>query len=166
MYARTIPDPRLPDLASTRTSAILDYGDEVRCSMTINHNHPYGEAHEAATIKIDGEKGSAVTVMGVLLNYPQGKPDVLEIITEGNAWTAVPLLGRWFPDAFAGTMSNLQRFAAGEDDRLATMLFEEDVCTFHVLLLDPFDFTRIGLGAHTVTDPVVNGIPRDCSDGK
>jgi hypothetical protein len=33
---------------------------------------------------------------------------------------SVPLEGRWFPDAFIGTMSNLQRFAAGEDDVLKT----------------------------------------------
>ena len=30
------------------------------------------------------------------------------------------LEGRWFPDAFIGPMANLQRFAAGEDDRLLT----------------------------------------------
>ena len=29
----------------------------------------------------------------------------------------MPLSGGWFPHAFIGTMSNLQRFAAGEDDR-------------------------------------------------
>ena len=32
----------------------------------------------------------------------------------------MPLRGTWFPDAFIGTMSNLQRFATGEDERLVT----------------------------------------------
>jgi hypothetical protein len=30
----------------------------------------------------------------------------------------VPLEGSWFPDAFTGRMTNLQRFAAGEDAEL------------------------------------------------
>jgi hypothetical protein len=30
------------------------------------------------------------------------------------------LNGRWFPDGFVGTMSNLQRFAAGEDGALVS----------------------------------------------
>ena len=32
----------------------------------------------------------------------------------------MPLIGRWFPDAFIGTMSNLQRFVAGEDTALVS----------------------------------------------
>ena len=32
----------------------------------------------------------------------------------------MPLQGRWFPDAFVGVMSNLQRVVAGEDAVLAT----------------------------------------------
>ena len=35
-------------------------------------------------------------------------------------WTEVPLTGKWFPHGFIGTMSNLQRYAAGEDARLET----------------------------------------------
>jgi hypothetical protein len=33
-------------------------------------------------------------------------------------WTNVTVHGKWFPDGFVGTMSNLQRFAAGEDEKL------------------------------------------------
>ena len=120
VYARTIRHPRFPDLASTRTSAILDYGDRVRCSLSINHAHPWGPRHEAAMFKVEGEKGAAVTVLGLLMNYPEGKPDELEIITEGQPWTPVELGGCWFPDAFIGTMSNVQRFAAGEDEKLVS----------------------------------------------
>ncbi len=53
-----------------------------------------------------------------------------------------------------------------QKDRLTTLLFEEGVCTLHVLLLDPFDFASVCLGAHTVTDPVVDSIPDDGSDGE
>ena len=56
----------------------------------------------------------------MLLDYPTGEPDELWIIRAGDAWTSVPLTGKWFPHAFIGTMSNVQRFAAGEDDGLVT----------------------------------------------
>ena len=32
----------------------------------------------------------------------------------------MPLIGGWFPDAFIGPMSNLQRFVAGEDAALVS----------------------------------------------
>ena len=36
----------------------------------------------------------------------------------GDGWQAVELTGAWFIDAFASRMSQLQRFASGEDDVL------------------------------------------------
>jgi hypothetical protein len=59
-----------------------------------------------------------VAKLGLLLNYPQGEPDELWVTRKGEEWTSVPLSGAWFPHAFIGTMSNLQRFSAGEDDVL------------------------------------------------
>lgn len=120
VYARTLADPRFPDLKSTRTSAILDYGDRVRCSLSINHNYAHGPKHQAAMIKVEGLQGAAFIKLGLLLNYPTGETDELDIKTEGADWTAAPLEGRWFPDAFIGTMSSLQRAAAGEDREMPT----------------------------------------------
>ena len=36
----------------------------------------------------------------------------------GGAWEQVPLDGSWFIESFMGTMRNVQRFSAGEDDHL------------------------------------------------
>ena len=58
--------------------------------------------------------------LGLLLNYPEGEPETLEIVSEGLDWTPIPLNGRWFPDAFIGVMSNLQRYADGDDETLIT----------------------------------------------
>jgi predicted dehydrogenase len=69
---------------------------------------------------LTGSRGAAVAELGLLLNYPQGEPESLELISDGYDWTPVALAGRWFPDAFIGTMANLQRFAAGEDSVLET----------------------------------------------
>jgi predicted dehydrogenase len=120
VHARTMPHPQFPRLTSTRTAAILNYGDRTRCCLSINHNFPFGPRHQAATVRVEGTRGAAVGTLGVMLNYPHGEPDRLEVITEGTDWTEVPLGGDWFPDAFSGTMANLQRFAAGEDRVLLT----------------------------------------------
>jgi predicted dehydrogenase len=121
VFARAVRHPRFPELASTRSSIILDYGEMFRCCLSINHCHPFGARHEAATIRVEGSEGCAVATIGALIDYPRGQPDRLEIFTRSRPeWTEVPLIGRWFPDAFIGTMSNLQRFVAGEDAALVS----------------------------------------------
>jgi predicted dehydrogenase len=121
VFARTVKHPHFPELASTRSSIILDYGDMIRCCLSINHCHPFGPRHEAATIRIEGTEGCAMATIGALMDYPRGQPDRLEIFTRSQQnWVEVPLIGSWFPDSFIGTMSNLQRFVAGEDAALTS----------------------------------------------
>ena len=120
VMARTVKHPDAADLASTRTSAILDYADDVRCCLTVHHHHKHGPKYQASELRLEGLHGAAVAVMGVNLDYPKGRPDTLDLAANGDAWTDRPLEGSWFPDAFRGPMSNLQRFLAGEDDRLLT----------------------------------------------
>ena len=69
---------------------------------------------------VEGLNGAAKVGLGLLLDYPQDKPETLSIITEGAEWTDIPLQGRWFPDAFVNVMSNLQRVVCGEEHRLHT----------------------------------------------
>jgi len=120
VYGRTVRHPNAPKLASSRTSAILDYGDDVRCSLSVNHHQAHGPKHQRSQLRVEGLSGAALVDMGVNLDYPHGRPDALEIVRGDGEWTSVELVGDWFPDAFLGTMSNLQRFAAGEDERLLT----------------------------------------------
>ena len=118
VFARTIKDPRAEKLAQTRTSVILDYGESLRCLMSINHNHEGGRKFQSAWIRFEGTKGAAMAKLGVLYDYPNGEPDELYISTEKEKWEKVPLEGSWFIDAFKGTMGNVQRYEAGEDDSL------------------------------------------------
>jgi predicted dehydrogenase len=121
VFARTVQHPHFPKLASTRSSIILDYGDMIRCCLSINHCHPFGPRHQAATFRVEGTEGCAIATMGASLDYPRGQPDRLEVFTRSQKeWVELPLSGRWFPDAFIGTMSNLQRFVAGEDAALVS----------------------------------------------
>lgn len=119
VFARSFsfPNSELPD---TRTSAILEYEELLRVTMSINHHHDFGRPQQTSTIRFEGDKGAAVAKLGVLLDYPKGEPDELWMGTRGMTLSQIDLGGFWFPDAFGYVMANLQRFAAGEDDRLET----------------------------------------------
>jgi predicted dehydrogenase len=117
VYCRAVRHPALARLPDTRSSIVLDYGDMLRCSLVLNHTHRAGPKHRASELTVEGTMGAARLTFGVNLSYPAGPPDTMEV-SEGDAWRPIPLRGSWFPEAFEGPMSNLQRFAAGEDTEL------------------------------------------------
>ena len=119
VHARTLGHPST-ELAQTRTSALLDYDVDQRVTLSINHNHDFGRQFQDASFRFEGTEGAAIVKLGLLLNYPEGEADELWITRKGGDWQQVPLAGGWFPHAFIGTMSNLQRYAAGEDAELHT----------------------------------------------
>lgn len=119
VFARSYGYPG-SDLAPTRTSAILDYGDPLRVTLSINHHHDFGRKFQDASFRVEGSDGAAIVKLGLLLDYPAGEPDELWLARRGEEWTQLALDGTWFPDAFIGPMANLQRFAAGEDYTLET----------------------------------------------
>lgn len=124
VHARTLGHPST-SLAQTRTSALFDFAPDQRVTFSINHNHDWGRRFQDASFRVEGTEGAALVKLGLLLNYPEGEPDELWIIRRGGQgvvadWTQVPLEGKWFPHAFIGTMSNLQRYAAGEDPVLVS----------------------------------------------
>jgi len=120
VYCRGVRHPQLEGYADARTSIILDYGDELRCSLTMNHTHDFGPRFAMSQFKLEGTEGAAIARMGVNLNYPKGEPDELLIARRGGDWTPVPLHGSWFTEAFEGPISNVQRVAAGEDGALVS----------------------------------------------
>jgi len=119
VFARSFGHPA-SDLTDTRTSMILDFGETLRVLLSINHHHDFGRRFQDASFRVEGVEGAAQAKLGVLLDYPAGEPDELWLAPRGGPWEQVALAGAWFPDAFIGPMANLQRFAAGEDDLLAT----------------------------------------------
>lgn len=108
------------DLTDTRTTAILDYGGDLRVALSINHHHEFGRRFQDATFRFEGDQGAAMVKLGLLLNYPTGEPDELWIAKKGKEAEQLALTGGWFPDAFIGVMANVQRYAAGEDAVLET----------------------------------------------
>jgi len=125
VHAMTVRHPATPHLAATRTTMALDYGDMIRATITTNHAHDFGPRHQESYVKWEGTRGALRLQLGLLLNYPHGSRDVLEICSVGpgnsaREWREVPLDGQWFPHAFIGTMGSLQRFAGGATDELPT----------------------------------------------
>lgn len=121
VYAKAVKHPRYPTLADARSSIILDYGDRVRCALSLNHTYNYGPEHIEATIRVEGTAGCAHLTVGYLVDYVKPVPETLEMTITGVPWTTVPLVGgERVPDAFGFVMANLQRFVAGEDTVLDT----------------------------------------------
>ena len=120
-YCRALSHPELPAFSDTRSSIILDYGNRIRCSLVMNHTHRAGPAHRASQMLVEGTGGAVRLTWGVNLSYPTGPPDTMEVAL-GGEWDRVALRGSWFTEAFEGPMSNLQRFAAGEDQHLVGSL--------------------------------------------
>lgn len=118
VFARSMNDPRAADFAQTRTSVILDYGDKLRSLMSINHNHQAGRKFQSAWFRIEGTEGAMMVKLGVCFDYPNGEVDELWFAPNRGEWEEIPLEGGWFIESFMGTMRNLQRFDAGEDDAL------------------------------------------------
>jgi predicted dehydrogenase len=119
VYCRVVRHPALPSFTDTRSSIILDYGDRLRCSLTMNHTHRAGPRYRSSQIVVEGVRGAARLTWGVNLDYPAGPADTMEVAGDGD-WKEVPLRGSWFIEAFEGPMSNLQRFVTGEDHALVT----------------------------------------------
>ncbi|TIX70617.1 MAG: Gfo/Idh/MocA family oxidoreductase, partial [Mesorhizobium sp.] len=120
VHAKTLGHPG-HKVAQTRTSAIIDYGDTVRCALSINHDHKFGRKYQACEFRVCGTEGAAYLKLGLNLDYPRGEPDILEIYPKGGSdWVTVPLVGEWFPNAFVGRMANVQRYASGEDTELVS----------------------------------------------
>jgi len=124
VWCKTVKHPDMMELASTRTTIALDYGDVRRATVATNHGHRFGTRHQESRLKIEGTRGAAVARMGVNLDYPRGMSDELEYCLSEpggpQAWTSVLLEGRWFPEAFIGPMASLMRFATGESAELPT----------------------------------------------
>jgi predicted dehydrogenase len=132
VYCQSVKHPKVTELADCRTSAIFNYGDQVRCCMSINHSHSFGRKNQDATIRLEGTEGAAKITLGLLLNYPEGEPEKLEIYTKETDWVELDIKGRWFPDAFIGVMSNMQRFKNGEDESLISPI-DDSIYTMAVV---------------------------------
>jgi predicted dehydrogenase len=128
VMAKTLKHPA-KTLSSTRSTILFDYGDTIHAVINTNHDHVFGPHNEESFIKWEGTKGAIKAKMGLLMDYPNGVPDLFEycLLEEGKKpeWKTIQLEGSWFPDAFIGTMSSLMRYKESSSAILPTSV--EDV---------------------------------------
>jgi predicted dehydrogenase len=124
VYAKTVRSPRTSSLAATKSVITMDYGEWMRVHISTNHSHDFSLEMQRSYVQWEGTRGAMRAVMGVNLDYPQGKPDSLSCIdgtdTTSQGWRTLPHHGNWFPDAFIGSMNSLQKYVTGESDVLPT----------------------------------------------
>ncbi|WP_460798864.1 Gfo/Idh/MocA family protein [Microbacterium sp. GXF0217] len=107
-------------LASTRSAYLLHYADRpLRVTISTNHDHTFGPEHQESAVLWHGTEGAIRAQLGLLLEYPRGGADRLQLST-GDAWRDIAVDGTWFPDAFIGTMGALQRYVTRESNSLPT----------------------------------------------
>ena len=124
IYAKTLRSPLAPKLHSTRTAMILDYGERIRATVTTNHGHDFGPRHQESYVKWEGTRGAIKTQLGLLMDYPRGVSDYLEVCSfadnasasAAREWREEPLGGSWYPHAFVGTMAGVMRHADDAND--------------------------------------------------
>lgn len=128
VLAKTLKHPAKA-LSSSRSTILFDYGDSLRAVINTNHDHDFGPHNQESFIKWEGTKGAIKAKMGLLMDYPNGVPDVFEycLAEEGKepVWKTLELEGSWFPEAFIGTMSSLMCYKEGSSTILHTSV--EDV---------------------------------------
>jgi predicted dehydrogenase len=100
--------PKQGAKAETKTITVLDYADGLQALVAVNHHDESGDTY--ATFRFLGTEGIIKGTIGLLYNYPQGRPDTFEIHRHEDApgeWQTVALEGLWIPDAFIGPMASL-----------------------------------------------------------
>jgi len=92
----------------TRVLSTLLYADGAVAAVHSSHLNRTGDAY--ASFRIEGERGVIKGTLGLLYNYPYGRPDTLEVWSDllpTDGWLPYPVTTRWIPDAFAGPMISL-----------------------------------------------------------
>lgn len=92
----------------TRTMSTLLYDRGPRALLHVNHENIAGDYE--ARFRVDGSAGSIRGTIGLLYDYPHGRPDSLEVCSQvlpTDGWLPYPVTTRWIPDAFAGPMRAL-----------------------------------------------------------
>jgi predicted dehydrogenase len=98
----------------TRTITTMTFGNGALGNVRVNHENRTGD--QEALFRIDGEHGSVKGTIGLLYDYPHGRPDTVAVhsrVLPTDGWLPYPVTTRWIPDAFAGPMRALLREVAG-----------------------------------------------------
>lgn len=97
----------------TRTMSTLVFDNGSSAVLHVNHENLGHDPR--AEFRLDGSEGSVRGTLGLLYDYPRGRPDTVEVTSRTvptDGWLAYPATRRWLPDAFIGPMAGLLRWIA------------------------------------------------------
>ena len=119
VYAESAKWPGQVAAGESRTMIHLRWNEDHWGGVRDNHNNISPDMEDWwATFRFEGSKGTAKGTNGALYNYPNGTNDTLSFFSEDidkSTWITPSLQGKWFPDAFIGSMGEL--LSAIEEDR-------------------------------------------------
>jgi len=126
--------PAEPTEAETRTLSIWEYDSGLRVLIDVNHGVWQDDRY--ATFRFEGTDGVIKGTIGLMYNYPAGRPDTLEFMSKKSMgyWFSARNDYLWIPDAFMGPMGSLMR--AIEEDGEALTSGADNLKTLQVVFAE------------------------------
>ncbi len=126
--------PGEPTKAETRTLSVWEYDSDLQVLIDVNHG--VWQEDRYATFRFEGTEGIIKGTIGLMYNYPAGRPDTLEFMSKKNTgyWFSAHNEYMWIPDAFVGPMASLLR--AVEDDSEPASSGQDNLKTLQVVFAE------------------------------
>jgi predicted dehydrogenase len=95
--------------AETKTLSTWEYQSGLQ--VLIDACHSTWQDDPYAIFRFEGTEGVIKGTIGLMYNYPTGRPDTMEFMSKRNPgyWFSARLDSMWIPDAFVGPMASLMR---------------------------------------------------------
>jgi predicted dehydrogenase len=96
-----------PTEAETKTISTWEYESGLQVLIDVCHSTWQDDPY--AIFRFEGTEGVIKGTIGLMYNYPTGRPDTLEFMSKRNPgyWFSARLASMWIPDAFVGPMASL-----------------------------------------------------------
>lgn len=93
--------------AETKTLTTWEY--DAGLQVLIDVCHTTWQDDRYAIFRFEGTEGVIKGTIGLMYNYPTGRPDTLEFMSKRNPgyWFSARLESMWIPDSFVGPMASL-----------------------------------------------------------
>jgi len=102
--------------AESKTLSTWEYKSGLQ--VLIDACHSTWQDDPYAIFRFEGTEGVIKGTIGLMYNYPAGRPDTLEFMSKKNSgyWFSARLESMWIPDAFVGPMASLMRSVESDSE--------------------------------------------------
>ena len=107
VYTSGARQPGEAAVGETKTLTVWSYASGLQVLIDVNHGVWAEDRY--AIFRFEGTEGVIKGTLGLLYDYPHGRPDTLAFATRAqpDRWHEPVLTTRWVPDAFVGPMASL-----------------------------------------------------------